>query len=76
MLSTQGSYNIHPNYIPHSLLVAMGTDTTVHIGFLAGTSAIRWWAGLGPALYHHMTHLVHMPQAYATPLDKFHVSFL
>lgn len=49
-----------PNYVvntvdPHSLLVAMGTDITVHMGFLPGTSTICQWADLEP-LDRRMTH--------------------
>lgn len=33
----------------------MGTDITVHMGFLPGISTICQWADLEP-LYRHMTH--------------------
>lgn len=39
---------------PHSLLVAMGTDTTVHMGFLPGTGTICQRVDLEP-FYRHMT---------------------
>lgn len=49
-----------PNYVvntvdPHGLLVAMGTDITVHMGFVPGTSTICQWADLEP-LERRMTH--------------------
>lgn len=43
---------------PLSLLVAIEPDTTVHTGLLLDTSAIPWWAGLGPGPQTATTWLI------------------
>lgn len=75
-LSAQGNNIIHHRSIPTAGLLLWGQTQLSTLALWYWCHIMLGWPGTWPILQAHMTHLVLMPQADATPLDKAYVAFL